>query len=355
MRIVVFGLTVSSSWGDGRATQWRGLVRALSRLGHRVSFFERDLPYYSRGRDLDRLEHGELRRYESWEAVVPDAKRVLAATDVAVVTSSCPDGLVATELVIGSRARCKAYYDLDTPVTLSLVRTGRRPENLGPQGLRLFDLVLSSTGGAALDELRSLLGARCVVPLYGGVDPDLYRPSSPVEAFRAEASYLGTWAADRVEPMEALLFGVARARPKRRFLVAGGFYPPSYPWPPNVARIEHVPPRDHPAFYGSARLTLSLTRAVMAHAGYCPSGRLFEAAACGAPILSDAFNGLDRFFTPGREILVARRTADALEALDASDEELARIGRAARERALAEHTFDRRAADFCTAAETAAV
>jgi spore maturation protein CgeB len=213
--------------------------------------------------------------------------------------------------------------------------------------------VLSYTGGAALDELRSLLGARRVAPLYGSVDPDVYKPAPPRAELRADMSYLGTWAADRVQAMEALLVEVARRRSDRRFLVGGALYPASYPWPPNVARIEHVAPPDHPAFFASSRLTLSITRAVMAELGYCPSGRLFEAAACGATIVSDVFEGLDRFFAPGREILVAKSAADVLAALDCSDEELSRIGHAARERALEEHTADRRARELVAAVEAA--
>ena len=354
MRFVIFGLTISSSWSNGHATLWRGLVRALGRLGYRVTFFERDVPHYAKERDLDRLEHGELRLYEAWEPVIPEARAVLASADVAMVTSYCPDGVAAAELVLDSRARCKVFYDLDTPVTLSLARAGQRPADLGPNGLGRFDLVLSFTGGVALDELRMLLGARRVAPLYGSVDPDVYRPAPPHEAFRADLSYLGPWAADRVQPMAALLVDVARLRPERRFLVGGALYPASYPWPPNVARIEHVPPPDHPAFFASARVSLSLTRAVMASLGYCPSGRLFEAAACGAAIVSDAFEGLDRFFAPGREIIVARSTADVLAVLDRSDEDLARIGHAARERVLAEHTADRRARELCAAVEAGA-
>lgn len=353
MRFVVFGLTISSSWGNGHATLWRGLVRSLARLGHTVTFFERDVPYYARHRDLERLPDGELRLYEAWEPLVPEARTALAGADVAMVTSYCPDGVAAAELVLDSRARCKVFYDLDTPVTLALARAGQRPAYLGPNGLGRFDLVLSFTGGAALDELRALLGARRVAPLYGSVDPDVYKPAPPRDDFRADLSYLGTWAADRVQAMEALLVEVARRRPDRRFLVGGALYPASYPWPPNVARIEHVAPPDHPAFFASSRLTLSITRAVMAELGYCPSGRLFEAAACGAAIVSDVFEGLDRFFTPGREILVARSAADVLAALDCSDEELSRIGRAARERALEEHTADRRARELVAAVEAA--
>lgn len=352
MRFVVFGLTISSSWGNSHATHWRGLLGALAEQGHTVAFFERDTPFYAAHRDLERLDAGELHLYEAWEPVLPEAARALASADVAIVTSYCPDGVSAAELVLDSRARCKVFYDLDTPLTLALARAGQRPAYLAPGGLGRFDLVLSYTGGAALDELRALLGARRVLPLHGAVDPALHRPGRPAPAYRADVSYLGTWAADRVAAMEALLVEPARLRPDRRFLVGGALYPRSYPWPANVTLVEHVPPADQAALLASTRTTLNLTRAVMARLGYCPPARLFEAAACGAAIISDAFEGLDRFFTPGREILVARSSADVLAALDRSDEDLARLGQAARERALAQHTFEQRARDLLAAVES---
>jgi spore maturation protein CgeB len=352
MRFVVFGLTVSSSWGNGHAILWRGLIRALERLGHRVTFFERDVPNFAKARDLERLPEGELRLYERWEGVLPEARAALASADVAMVTSYCPDGVAAAELVLDSRARRKVFYDLDTPVTLALARAGQRPAYLGPGGLGRFDLVLSVTGGAALDELRTVLGARRVAPLLGGVDPDVYRPVPARPDLRADLAYLGTWSADRVQALEALLVDPARLCPTRRFRVAGALYPASYPWPANVSRLEHVAPPDHPAFFASTRVALNLTREVVRSLGHCPSTRLFEAAACGAAIVSDAFEGIDRFLAPGREILVARSTADVLAALDRSDEELSRLGRAARERVLAEHTTDLRARELCAALET---
>jgi spore maturation protein CgeB len=206
--------------------------------------------------------------------------------------------------------------------------------------------VLSYTGGAALIELVARLGAGRVAPLYGHVDPDVHRPVPPVDRYRADLSYLGTWAADRQAGVEALLLEPARRLPSRRFLLGGALYPADFPWTPNLYFVHHVPPAEHPAFFGSSRLTLNVTRSAMAAMGSCPSGRLFEAAACGVPVLSDDWDGLDRFFAPGEEILVARGPDDAVAAITLSDEELARIGRAARERTLAEHTSDARALDL---------
>jgi spore maturation protein CgeB len=346
MKLVVFGLSLSSSWGNGHATLWRGLLGALGRRGHASVFFERDVPYYAAHRDAAELPGTRLILYRSWDEIVSSAERELADAEVAIITSYCADGPVASELVLRSRVAQRVFYDLDTPITLERAARGERIEYLPTSALSGFDLVLTYTGGRALDELRTRLGAVRVAPLYGSVDPAVHRPAPATERYRAALSYLGTYAADRQAGVEALLVEVARRRPCARFVVAGAQYPAALVWPPNVARIEHLSPGEHASFYGSSPLTLSVTRAAMARLGYCPSGRLFEAAACGVPVLSDGWPGLERFFTPGEEILVARNTGEALAALALSPEALARIGRAARDRALAEHTAERRASEL---------
>lgn len=347
MKLVIFGLTVSSSWGNGHATLWRGLCRALAARGHRVVFFERDVPYYADHRDLHELPGGgRLVLYPEWEQVLPLARRELADADAAMVTSYCPDGVAASELVLSSRAAARVFYDMDTPVTLEALRRGEAVPYLPPWGLGDFDLVLSFTGGRSLDELRTWLGARRARPLYGSVDPAVHRPVAPREVFRADLSYLGTYAADRQAALQALFIDPARERPDLRFVIGGAQYPHDFPWTDNIHFVRHLPPGDHPAFFASSRLTLNVTRAAMARSGYCPSGRLFEAAACGTPLLSDGWEGLDEFFVPDEEILVARTTADTLRALALPQGELDRMARAARERTLAEHTSERRAGEL---------
>jgi spore maturation protein CgeB len=346
VKLVVFGLTISSSWGNGHATLWRGLASALARLGLSVTFFERDLPFYAPHRDLFEVPGGELRLYREWEELLPHARGALAACDIAMVTSYCPDGAAAGELVSSSRARLKVFYDMDTPVTLERARQGSPVEYIGPRGLRDYDLVLSFTGGDALTALRDLLGARRTATLYGSVDPSVHHPVEGKDHYRSDLSYLGTYAANRQQALETLFLDPARKLPGRKFLIGGAQYPPDFPWLPNVFFVRHLPPSEHPAFYCSSRLTLNVTRAPMAAMGWCPSGRLFEAAACGTPVLSDDWEGLETFFTPGEEILVARTAAEAQEALARSPAELERIGSAARERALSDHTADRRAREL---------
>ncbi len=346
MKLVVFGLSISSSWGNGHATLWRGLVDALCALGHRVVFFERDLPYYADHRDLPELPAGRLVLYPDWESVVDLARRELADADVAVVTSYCPDGVAAGELVLGCSGVARVFYDLDTPVTLTRLACGDPVPYLGVRGLADYDLVLSYTGGTALTALRERLGARRVLPLYGSVDPRVHRPMDQVNRFRSDLSYLGTYSSDRQRGVLELFVEPARRRPDARFVMGGAQYPHDFPWTENIHFVRHLPPAEHPAFYSSSRLTLNVTREPMAAFGYCPSGRLFEAAACGTPVVTDSWEGLDEFFAPGEELVTVSTTDDVLRAMELSDVELARIGRAARERVLADHTATRRGAQL---------
>ena len=342
MKLVVFGLSVSSSWGNGHAVLWRALIRALARDGHLVVFFERDVPWYAQHRDLTEIEGGRLVLYDEWDGVRPLAERELADADAGMVTSYCPDGIVATELVLEAPG-LHVFYDLDTPVTLARLAAGEPLEAIGPRGLAPFDLVLSYTGGAALTALAEQLGAKRVAPLYGSVDPERYQPASSPPAARAALSYLATYAADRQDAVDALFLEPARQRPGLRFVIGGAQYPQDFAWTDNIFFWRHVAQGDHPRFYAAARATLNVTRRAMADSGWCPSGRLFEAAACAAPVLSDWWAGLDEFFVPQREILIVRATEDLLAALDMSDVDIDRIGEAARARALADHTADRRA------------
>jgi spore maturation protein CgeB len=346
VKIVIFGLSISSSWGNGHATLWRGLCRALAARGHDIVFFEHDLPYYAAHRDVPELPFGELVVYPEWNGGTrARATQELSDADVAIVTSYCPDALAATELIGWSNA-LRVFYDLDTPVTLAQLAAGQSVPYIGERQLRDFELVLSYTGGQALTDLQSRLGALRAEPLYGSVDPEVHRPTPPALQYRAALSYLGTYAADRQGSLQKFLLTPALVRSDLRFVIGGAQYPEEFPWCPNLFFVQHLPPAEHPAFFSSSRLTLNVTRAAMATMGYCPSGRLFEAAACGVPVISDWWEGLNQFFEPDQEILLAHDSGDVLEALNLSDAELAQIGAASRERVLSEHTAGHRAVEL---------
>ncbi len=346
MKIVVFGLSVTSAWGNGHATLLRGLFRALHAQGHQVHFFERDTPYYAQHRDAPTLPYAAVHLYSLWPDVASKAAHVLSDADVGVVTSYCPDGREACSLVLQAGLWRSVFYDMDTPVTLSRLERGEVVDYVPELGFGGFDLVLSYTGGEALDRLRGRLGARRTAALYGWVDPVIHHREDANDYFAADLSYLGTYAADRQQALEQLLVEPARRLRDKSFLIAGAMYPETALWPQNIRVFAHVAPPDHSSFYSSSPLTLNVTRGSMAAMGYCPSGRLFEAAACGCVVLSDWWNGLDAFFEPGEEILIARSQQEAVEAIERDAASLRKIAARAKQRALDCHTAEIRATRF---------
>jgi spore maturation protein CgeB len=346
LKIVIFGLSITSSWGNGHATTFRALARALRARGHRISFFERNQEWYTSNRDLPEPPFCKVYAYETWDEIKNIARREVTACDVAIVGSYCPDGLPAIDLVFDSCPAVKAFYDIDTPITVASLRAGGA-EYLKPQQVAGFDLYLSFTGGELLQELEVKFGAKRAVPLYCSFDPDNCRLCSAQPIYQSDLSYMGTYATDRQAKLERLFCQPAHSLPGKSFLIAGPQYPAQIRWPKNVRHIIHLEPRLHAPFYCSSRLTLNLTREEMVRAGYSPSVRLFEAAGCGATIVSDRWAGLEMFLIPGEEILLSDSSEDVVRYLSEMDDgEIRRIGRRAQKRVLTEHSSMRRAAEF---------
>jgi spore maturation protein CgeB len=345
VRIVILGLTITSSWGNGHATTFRGLMRGLTRRGHSVLFLERDKPWYADNRDLPAPPYGDTQLYAGLDELQQRWSGAIKAADLVVVGSYVPDGVAVGALVQRLAAGITAFYDIDTPVTLAALADGSC-DYLTPELLRGFDLYLSFTGGPTLRYLEDTLGAPMARALYCSADPDVYRPD-PDAAPEWDLGYLGTYSPDRQPTVEALLCQPALGWDAGRFVVAGPQYPDDLHWPGNVERIEHLPPDRHRAFYAGQRFTLNVTRADMIRRGYSPSVRLFEAACCGVPIISDWWAGLDEFFRPGKEILIAGSAAEVLSTLRTMTPARRRaIANAARARVLAAHTGDHRAAEL---------
>jgi spore maturation protein CgeB len=344
MRMVFLGLSITSSWGNGHATTYRALLGALRRRGHDVRFLERDVPWYAANRDLPEAEASFVELYGSVEELRDRFAEDVRDADVVVVGSYVPDGVAVGEWVTETARGTTAFYDIDTPVTLAKLERGDL-EYLAPHLVPRYDLYLSFTGGPTLRRIERELGAPRARALYCAVDPERHVPAQAERRF--ELGYLGTYSDDRQPALERLLLEPARRLPEARFAVAGPQYPPGLDWPPNVGRIEHLAPADHAGFYAAQGFTLNVTRAAMARAGWSPSVRLFEAAACGVPAISDPWPGLDELFRPGLEILVARGAGDVVRYLRETDEEERRaLGERARRRVLAEHTAERRAEEL---------
>jgi spore maturation protein CgeB len=347
MKIVIYGLTVTSSSGNGHATTYRSLLRALVRLGHRIHFIEKDVEWYRSNRDLPHPEFCTVHLYDEWSTDGAKMLRVSDGADAVVIGSYFPDAIAATSALVERDAGPLLFYDIDTPITMAQLRANGRTAYLEAAMIPTYAVYLSFTGGPALRELEDDFGSPRAVPFYCSVDPDVYRRVSIDKRFACDLSYLGTYAVDRQTRLMQWLDGAAALLPERRFLVAGPQYPPETVWRKNVERIIHLSPREHPAFYSSSRFTLNLTRSDMIAAGNSPSVRLFEASACGAAILSDAWQGLEEFLTPGEQILLPRDGREVCDILlNITDEQRIRMGRGARERILAEHTSTHRARQF---------
>jgi spore maturation protein CgeB len=342
LRLVVLGLSLSSSWGNGHATTYRALIAALARRGHDVLFLERDAPWYAAHRDLADPGYCELAFYRDLGGL-RDFGPEIARADAVIVGSYVTEGVAAGRFAIEAARGLAAFYDIDTPVTLAAVEHGRC-EYLSIGLIPSYDVYLSFTGGPTLRRIEREFGSPMARALYCSVDPELYRPAPAQKAY--DLGYLGTYSPDRQPALERLLLEPARRAPTRRFIVAGPQYPADLAWPDNVEHVSHVGPADHPAFYASCRYTLNVTRADMIRAGWSPSVRLFEAAACATPIISDQWPGLGELFEIGRDILVATTPDEVLAALDAPDSEMRRIGAAGQARVLAEHTAFHRAAEL---------
>ena len=344
MHLVVLGLSLSSSWGNGHATTYRALLEAFAARGHRVTFLERDKPWYREHRDFAAAPYCELVFYDSLAELETVHRTLIARADVVMVGSYVPDGVAVGHFVQATAGGLRAFYDIDTPVTLAKLARGDH-EYLSPELIPGYDAYFSFTGGPTLGLIERTYGAPAARALYCSVDPARYHPMD-IER-RTDLGYLGTYSDDRQPVLERLLIEPARRLPHLRFVVAGPLYPAGIDWPANVARLDHVAPRDHAAFYNGCRWTLNVTRADMVAAGWSPSVRLFEAAACGTPIVSDRWAGLDALLAPGREIALAD-DADAVVALLGQTGEAERRAMAARarDRVLAEHTAAHRAAQF---------
>jgi len=339
--VVILGLSVTSSWGNGHATTYRSLIRGLAQRGHRVLFLERNTEWYAGNRDEPHPAGACTQLYESFEELVTRFEQAVSGADLVIVGSFVPEGARVGEWVTSVARGVCAFYDIDTPVTLAKLAEGGA-DYLTPELVPRYHLYLSFTGGPVLRRIESRYGAPIARALYCSVDPRQYRPEAC--ALRWDLGYLGTYSADRQPALDRLLLEPARQWSTGRFAVMGPMYPKQIEWPANVDRDIHLSPREHPRFYGAQRFTLNITREAMKQAGYSPSVRLFEAGACGVPIISDWWEGLDSLFAIGKEVLLASHCTDTLRILrDWSEPQRLALGAAARERILAEHTPERRA------------
>lgn len=344
MKLVVIGLSITSSWGNGHATTFRALLNAFNKRGHDILFLERDVPYYAQNRDLPDPAFCEVKLYSSLNELKEKYKPEIQNADAVMVGSYVPEGVEVNDFVVKTAKGVTLFYDIDTPVTLA--KLAREDfEYLHPRQIEKFDTYLSFAGGPVLDVLMDKYDSPNAEPLYCSVDADLYFPE--FQEIQWEMGYLGTYSDDRQPTVEKLLNQTAKKLPSKQFSIAGSQYPAKYNWSGNIELLGHLPPSEHRKYYNSQRYTLNVTRQDMIKAGFSPSVRLFEAAACKVPIISDYWDGLDSFFIPGKEILIAHTTQDAVDFInEISEKERQQIAENAFQKILNKHTSEVRAEEL---------
>lgn len=343
LNIVIIGLSITSSWGNGHATTYRSLIKGLHKRGHQILFLEKDVPWYSNQRDISHFPFCQVALYKGETELFKQYKNEVANADCVIIGSFVHKGVETAQWMQKTARGIKIFYDIDTPVTLSKLRNNDY-EFLTPSLIPGFDLYLSFTGGPLLNFIMEKYKALKALPFYCSVDPENYFPQP--QELKWDLGYIGTYSKDRQPGLEELLIKPAQKLQIKNFVVAGPQYP-KINWPENLEKIEHIPPDQHCSFYNAQRYTLNLTRADMKAAGFSPSVRLFEAAACGVPVISDDWQGIDSFFTPGEEIMIAHDSREVIEILSQKSEgSRIQIGNKARMKVLANHTGEHRAIEF---------
>ncbi len=345
LRIAFFGSSLVSAYWNGAATYYRGILKALHRLGHRITFYEPDAYGRQEHRDIEAPDYARSVVYPADEAGVRAALREAAEADVVVKASGVGvfDELLEGEVLeLAGGSRRAVFWDVDAPATLERVHTRR--EDPFRERIPRYDLILTYGGGQPVASAYRLLGARRCVPIYNALDPDDHHPEERDPRFEGSLGFLGNRLPDREARVEEFFFKAARLLPERSFLLGGSGWQGPIPGLPNVRVLGHVYTRDHNRFNSSVDLVLNISRESMARFGWSPATRFFEAAGAGACIVTDAWAGVEQFLRPGSECLVARsggEVAGWVRSVGAG--EAARIGRAARARVRAEHTYQHRA------------
>lgn len=347
MQVAFFGSSLLSAYWNGAATYYRGIIEALHRHGHRVTFYEPDAYDRQAHRDIDEPPWARVVVYSAeGEDDVRRALEEAATGDVVVKASGVGVFDELLEEAVPALRRPESmvvYWDVDAPATLD--RLAEHPDDPFRPLVSQYDLVLTYGGGQPVVRAYAAAGARRCVPIYNAHDQRTHHPVDADPRFAGELGFLGNRLPDRERRFEEFFLRAADELPEARFLLGGSGWE-TKPLPPNVRHLGHVYTRDHNAFNCSVRATLNVCRESMARYGYSPPTRVFEAAGAAACLISDAWEGIDCFLEPGREVLVARDGHEVAEHLRRLTPESARrIGQAARRRALAEHTYDHRATE----------
>ncbi|OQP85268.1 hypothetical protein BTR14_16690 [Rhizobium rhizosphaerae] len=344
MKIAFYGSSLTSAYWNGAATYYRGMIRALAGLGHRVTFYEPDVYDRQKNRDIDPPDWARVVVYDGTIEALRAVAAQAAEADVVIKASGVgfEDDLLLAEVMAAARPQAlRIFWDVDAPATLADLAPA--PDHPLRRALPDLDMVLTYGGGDPVVSAYRALGAKACMPIYNALDPETHHPVAPEPRFAADLGFLGNRLPDREARVEAFFLEPAARTPGARFLLGGSGWG-GKPMSANVRDIGHVPTRDHNAFNVTPKAVLNISRASMAETGFSPATRVFEAAGAGACLITDYWEGIDLFLLPGQEVLVARDGQDVAEILSGLTPERAQaIGRAALARVLREHTYADRA------------
>ena len=344
MKIAFYGSSLLSSYWNGAATYYRGILKALAAHGHQITFYEPDAFDRQSNRDIEPPEYATSVVYPATEEGLRSVLAEARHADVVVKASGV--GVFDAELIAGivDHARpdaLKIFWDVDAAATLDEIRAD--PAHPVRAALPQLDLVLTYGGGPPVVEAYEALGAARCIPIYNAVDPDTHHPVAPDDRFACDLAFLGNRLPDREARVEQFFLAAAAALPEQSFLIGGSGWHDKH-MPANVRHLGHVGTADHNAFNCTPRAVLNIARDSMAAVGFSPATRVFEAAGAGACLITDYWEGIEQFLIPGEEVLVARTGQDVADLLaDLTTERARAIGEAARRRVLAEHTYELRA------------
>lgn len=344
MKFAVFGLSITSSLGNKQATIYRALLKELHAKDHQIAFFERKNPYFDYNHDITGSDNFSICIYNSVEELYLKYLDTIRNADCVIVGSFVPEGLLVAELVCTETAGTKVFLDFDTPFTIEQLEN-RDYIYISGDLIKEFDLYLSFTGGDSLKILELVYSCNTARPFYGFIDPEIFYPESVEKKY--DIGFLGTYCKSRKDKMRQLMFDAARAWSSGKFIVGGSAYPDLIGWPANVEKSGYIPQNELRHFYNQLRFAINISKADLCNAGFSTSFRLFEAAACGIPVISDQCEGMELFFKPGSEILITESKEDTLFYLrNLREEEIRMIGNNARKRVLMAHTSKHRAQEL---------
>lgn len=344
LNIAFFGSSIVSAYWNGAATYYRGIVKALHTMGHQITFYEPDIYERQKHRDIEDPEWCNIKIYPPDEGVLRELLLEASGADVIIKASGVGafDCLLEQEVVrLKEEDKLVIFWDVDAPATLDRIQND--PQDPFRDLIPKYDFILTYGGGQPVIDAYESFGSKKCLPIYNALDTDTHFPVQPVSKYKSALAFLGNRLPDREQRVETFFLKPAKQLPHYQFLLGGSGWGDKN-LPSNVTYTGHVYTKDHNAFNCTPTVVLNISRDSMAHYGFSPATRVFEAAGAGACIITDYWEGIDNFFEPNKEILIARNSDEVIQLMKAlTPEKAKKIGTAAYKKVLSTHTYKHRA------------